>query len=255
MNKLIFVILVCLAASAHAGAGVGSLNHILVQVEQHVGAALEAFKAHLVQLIQQFKPELTSVLSVLNDFIGKLPQLQANFVQKIKETLVNLVQMVLNGNRGVEGVKEIAEQRFFEQLQGLTTHLQTLAVSVVNHLLELLSGKPEIRAIDLSSILNNLNIQGIVDTLQGQLGNIVSNLLGQLLNGKRGFTDFIMNELGLAAVWDQISTLGSGFVSQFFAIGTELLFAGQQIWAKAKVILNQLLSDLTNHVSFIIINH
>ena len=64
---------------------------------------------------------------------------------------------------------------------------------------------------------------------------------------ERGFNDFILNTLGLQSVWEEIVELGNGFVGQVIALGTQLIFAGQQALANAKPILAQLVSDLTNH--------
>ena len=57
----------------------------------------------------------------------------------------------------------------------------------------------------------------------------------------------IVSSLGLDQVWSTITALGSSVYLQFVQIGTQLLFAGQQIWAQATVVLNQLKDDLINH--------
>jgi hypothetical protein len=59
--------------------------------------------------------------------------------------------------------------------------------------------------------------------------------------------DFILNAFNLSGVWDTIAALGSSVVAQFTAIASQLLFAGQQVWANAQPVFNQLVSDLTNH--------
>ena len=57
----------------------------------------------------------------------------------------------------------------------------------------------------------------------------------------------IVSSLGLGSVWSTITSLGSAVYLQFIQIGTQLLFAGQQVWAQAQVVLNQLKNDLLNH--------
>jgi hypothetical protein len=57
----------------------------------------------------------------------------------------------------------------------------------------------------------------------------------------------IVSSLGLDQVWSTITSLGSSTYLQFIQIGTQMLFAGQQIWAQVTPILNQLKNDLLNH--------
>jgi hypothetical protein len=73
--------------------------------------------------------------------------------------------------------------------------------------------------------------------------------LNQILSGsgKRDLVSTIVSSLGLDQVWSTITSLGSSVYLQFVQIGTQLLFAGQQIWAQAQVVLNQLKDDLINH--------
>ena len=57
----------------------------------------------------------------------------------------------------------------------------------------------------------------------------------------------IVSSLGLDQVWSTITSLGSSIYLQFINIGTQLLFAGSQIWAQVTPILNQLKDVLINH--------
>lgn len=65
--------------------------------------------------------------------------------------------------------------------------------------------------------------------------------------GKRGVTDFLLQNLGLQSVWNEIQTLGGNYVSQLMAIGAQLIFAGTQKFELAKQILSKLVIDLKNH--------
>ena len=67
------------------------------------------------------------------------------------------------------------------------------------------------------------------------------------IENQKDLVSTIVNALGLGQVWDTIVALGSQTYLQIIQIGTQLLFAGQQILAQAKPILNQLVSDLLSH--------
>ncbi len=79
----------------------------------------------------------------------------------------------------------------------------------------------------------------------------VASTFGAHLNARelaqKDLVSTIVSSLGLDQVWSTITSLGSSVYLQFVQIGTQLLFAGQQIWAQAQVILNQLKDDLINH--------
>ena len=68
-------------------------------------------------------------------------------------------------------------------------------------------------------------------------------------NNQRDVSDFIVNTLGLGSVWSEIQGAGSNLVATLISEGMQLLFAGKEIVAQAKVVLAQLVSDLTNHTN------
>ncbi len=70
-----------------------------------------------------------------------------------------------------------------------------------------------------------------------------------LEKGRRGVADFLLQNLGLSSVWNEIQTLGGNFVAQLTTIGAQLLFAGKQTLDNAKAIFAKLVSDLTNHTA------
>ncbi len=96
----------------------------------------------------------------------------------------------------------------------------------------------------------------LVSDLTNHVGDavpLVQNAVAQLTqvlagSGKRDVVDFLLNSFGLGQVWNQVQQAGAGLVSQFQAVLTQLLFAGQQVINNAKPIFAQLVSDLTNHV-------
>ena len=79
----------------------------------------------------------------------------------------------------------------------------------------------------------------------------IASTLGAHLNARevaqKDLLSTIVTSLGLDQVWSTITSLGSSVYLQFVQIGTSLLFAGQQVWAQAQVVLNQLKNDLLNH--------
>ena len=79
----------------------------------------------------------------------------------------------------------------------------------------------------------------------------VASTLGAHLNARemaqKDLMSTIVTSLGLDTVWSTITSLGSAVYLQFINIGTQLLFAGSQVWSAVKPVLNQLVSDLTNH--------
>jgi RNA-binding protein YlmH len=104
--------------------------------------------------------------------------------------------------------------------------------------------------VQAQAILSQL----ITDLLShtGNASSIVAQAVGQLntilgSSGKRDLTSTIVSSLGLDQVWSTITSLGASTYLQFVQIGTSLLFAGQQVWAQAQVVLAQLKNDLLNH--------
>ena len=89
-----------------------------------------------------------------------------------------------------------------------------------------------------------LNHTGDAVTIVAQAIASLNQIIG---SGKRDLVSTIVTSLGLDQVWTTITSLGSAVYLQFVQIGTQLLFAGQQIWAQAQVVLNQLKNDLLNH--------
>jgi hypothetical protein len=98
----------------------------------------------------------------------------------------------------------------------------------------------------LNQLVSDLfNHAGDATTIVAQAVATLNQILAG--SGKRDLLGTIVNVLGLGNVWSTIQALGSSVVAQVTAIGTQLLFAGQQIWAQAQPVLNQLVSDLFNH--------
>lgn len=65
---------------------------------------------------------------------------------------------------------------------------------------------------------------------------------------QKNIIDQIINLLGLKEIWDIIVDAGQNFVAQFIAIGTQLIFATQQVIREVQAIINQLVIDLLSQV-------
>jgi len=98
----------------------------------------------------------------------------------------------------------------------------------------------------LSQLKDDLiNHTGDAVTIVAQTIATLNQIIGG--SGKRDLVSTIVSSLGLDQVWSTITSLGSSVYLQFVQIGTQLLFAGQQVWAQAQVVLTQLKNDLINH--------
>jgi hypothetical protein len=102
----------------------------------------------------------------------------------------------------------------------------------------------------VTPVLNQLkddliNHTGDAVTIVAQTIAALNQIIGS--SGKRDLLSTIVSSLGLDSVWSTITSLGSSVYLQFVQIGTQLLFAGSQIWAQVTPVLNQLKDDLINH--------
>jgi len=107
----------------------------------------------------------------------------------------------------------------------VTPVLNTLKYDLINHI----GDAGTIVAQSIAAITGILSAQGKREVIQ------------------RDLLSTIVSSLGLGSVWSTITGLGSSVYLQFVTIGTQLLFAGSQIWAQVTPILNQLKNDLLNH--------
>jgi hypothetical protein len=238
--KIVLLLLVCLAASTQASQA-GPLHQIVDQIEQHIETALQTFKAQILALIQAHQPQINDLLATVQSLVSALPGIKEQLIQKVKDTLVQLVQNFFQKNNS----RQVAEAKIFGQLQDLAAQLQHLAGSILNHFVNAATdaaNKPKSLAPAIQSIIDQLK-----DKLTQTIAQLTNFLLSHLQSQKRDLSDFILNSLGLGAVWDEIKELGNGLIGQLMTIGTQLLFQGQQVWNNAKPILAQLVSDLTAH--------
>jgi cellobiose-specific phosphotransferase system component IIA len=202
-----------------------------------INTTISNILAQILQLLPiQARLDLSTILSTLN-----LNGLAGNFSQTVQGILANLLGSILGGSpRTVQALKMEAEGKILDQLSQLGSTLTDLLGNVIATLIGSVNiGK---RALDISGI-----VQAAFEAIKPILMNLLNQAVGTILNGKRDLLGTIVNVLGLGNVWTVIQSLGSSVVAQITAIGTQLLFAGQQIWAQAQPVLNQLVSDLINH--------
>ena len=69
--------------------------------------------------------------------------------------------------------------------------------------------------------------------------------------GKRDITDYMMNQIGLQKVIDALKSSSANVTAQFQLVllqqVSQLLFASQEVAAKSKIVLENLILDLHNH--------
>ena len=211
----------------------GQLQNLLLNIIGTLGGAIGG-KRDLTGLINLVTPLVDQFVSTLS------PQLQS---------IVNSVlSSLFSGKRN--SILDFILNAF--NLGSVWSTIQDLGSSVVSQFLavgsQLLFAGQQVWN-QAQPIFNQL-----VSDLTNHVGDAVTIVaqaiagLNQVLgSGKRDLIGSIVTSLGLDGVWSTIQALGSSVYLQFVQIGTQLLFAGQGIWAQAQVVLNQLKDDLLNH--------
>ena len=217
--------------------GLGSSVYLqFIQIGTQLLFAGQQIWAQVTPILNQLKDDLLShtgdavtivaqAIASLNQVIGKRDLSQKDLLSTIVSSL------------GLDSV--------WSTIQGLgsSVYLQFVQIGT-----QLLFAGQQIWA-QVTPILNQLK-----DDLLSHTGDAVTIVaqaiasLNQVIgSGKRDLLDTIVTSLGLDGVWSTIQGLGASVYLQFVQIGTQLLFAGQQIWAQVTPILNQLKDDLLNH--------
>jgi exonuclease VII small subunit len=195
----------------------------------------------------------------------KLAQAQLIFAQLVADLTShtgNAAVIVQNAiNMVAELLKKPSEKRDVADfilntlgLQGVWDDIQALGGNFVAQLLN--EGMQLVFAGQDKLAQAQLIFAQLVADLTSHTGNaavIVQNainMVAELLKKpteKRDISDFLINSLGLGAVWDQINALGGGLVSQIMSEGMQLVFAGREKLEAAKQIFANLVDELTNH--------
>ena len=199
---------------------------------------------------QQIWAQVTPILNQLKD---DLINHTGDAVSIVAQAIASLNQIVGSGKRDLIQKDLLSTIVSSLGLDGVWSTIQGLGSSVYLQFVQigtqLLFAGQQIWS-QVTPILNQLK-----DDLINHTGDAVSIVaqsiasLNQILgnSGKRDLLSTIVSSLGLDAVWSTIQGLGASVYLQFIQIGTQLLFAGQQVWSQVTPILNQLKDDLLNH--------
>jgi RNA-binding protein YlmH len=218
--------------------GLGSSVYLqFVQIGTQLLFAGQQIWAQVTPILNQLKDDLINhsgdALTIVAQAIASLNQVIGKRDLSQKDLLSTIVSSL-----GLDGV--------WSTIQGLgsSVYLQFVQIGT-----QLLFAGQQIWA-QVTPILNQLkddliNHTGDALTIVAQAIASLNQVIGG--SGKRDLLSTIVSSLGLDAVWSTIQGLGSSFYLQFVQIGTQLLFAGQQIWAQVTPVLNQLKDDLLNH--------
>jgi len=193
------------------------------------------------------------VRPVLNQLKDDLINHTGDAVTIVAQSIASLNQILGSGKRDANQkdlISTIVSSLGLTQVWSTITSLgSAVYLQFINIGTQLLFAGSQVWAA-VRPVLNQLK-----DDLLNHTGDAVTIVaqsiasLNQILSGsgKRDLVSTIVSSLGLDQVWSTITSLGSSVYLQFVQIGTSLLFAGQQVWAQAQVVLNQLKNDLLNH--------
>jgi hypothetical protein len=198
------------------------------------------------QVWAQVKPVLAQLVSDLTNHAG-------DAVTIVAQTIASLNQ-IIGGSGKRDLVSTIVSSLGLDQVWSTITSLgSAVYLQFINIGTQLLFAGQQVWA-QVTPVLSQLkddliNHTGDAVTIVAQTIATLNQIIGA---GKRDanqkdLISTIVSSLGLGSVWSTITALGSSVSSQFIQIGTQLLFAGQQVWAQVKPVLAQLVADLTNH--------
>nr|ACV04427.1 MRP motif repeat 4 protein precursor [Brachionus manjavacas] len=203
-------------------------------------------------LIAQAKPILSQLVSDLLSHAGDA----APLVQQAIAQLTGLIQ----GSRSVVMIQRdlistvvgaLGLDQVWATIQSLGSQTYLQIVQIGTQLLfagqTLIAQAKPILSQLVSDLLSHAGdaaplVQQAIAQLTGLIQGSRSVVMVQ-----RDLISTVVGALGLDQVWATIQSLGSQTYLQIVQIGTQLLFAGQQLIAQAKPILSQLVSDLLSH--------
>jgi calcineurin-like phosphoesterase len=192
------------------------------------------------QVWNQAQPIFNQLVSDLTNHVG-------DAVTIVAQAIAGLNQVIGSGKRDLIGsiVTSLGLDGVWATIQALGSSVYLQFVQIGTQLLFAGQGIWAQAQVVLNQLKDDLlNHTGDAITIVAQAIAGLNQILG---SGKRDLISSIVTSLGLDGVWATIQALGSGVYLQFVQIGTQLLFAGQAIWAQAQVVLNQLKDDLLNH--------
>jgi hypothetical protein len=222
-----------------------------------LAAQLGALTGNIIASI----PNLGSILGK-RDILGNLQAQIQSIIDTIKPEITNIINtvlaQVLSGKRDAKAnaILDFILNAF--NLSGVWDTISALGSQVVAQFTAIASQL----LFAGTQVWNNAKpiFSQLVSDLTNHAGDAVTIVaqaiasLNQVIGGagkraiaQRDLISTIVSSLGLDQVWSTITSLGSSIYLQFINIGTQLLFAGQQIWAQVTPVLSQLKDDLINH--------
>jgi len=264
MNKLILVLLVCLASTqalqieSNQAKGITDfivntfgLQSVWGEIETLGQNLLGQFQSILTQLLfagqekwQQAQQIFNTLVYDLTNHIGNASTIVTDAIQQLAQILSNggkrdLVDFFLN-TLGLGSIWGEIQNVGANLLAQFTAEIAQLVLSGQQVLAQ---AKPILQQLATDLINHTSNASTILQGAVQQLAQILSN------GGKRDLADFFLNTLGLGNIWGEIQNVGANLLAQFTAEITQLIFSGQQVLAQAQPILQQLASDLLNHTN------
>jgi stress-induced morphogen len=214
-----------------------------------------------IQLLMAGQDKLNQAKQVFNELVDEL----TNHGIQTAQTAAQMVAQAINKVNGILTGKSTraVQQRDFQDfiinqlgLGAVWDQIQALGGQPVSQIIQeglqlVLAGKD---VLAQAQVVFNQLVQDLINhtaqasVLVGAAIQQVADLLNkQPKSAQRGIQDFIINELGLGAVWSIIQNLGSGFVSQIMSEGLQLLVSGKDKLKQAQAVFAELVDELTNH--------
>jgi hypothetical protein len=236
------------------------LNQIFSMI-QNVGSGLYSqFVALATQLLFAGQQMWQQALPVFNNLVAELTAHTGNAVQLVSQAVLQLTSVLANGPQRsavVERIDLIAMLSEVFNLGGVISTIQSVGTGLYSQLVSLMTQlvfAGQQMWAQATPVFNNL-----VAELTAHTGNAVQlvsqavlQLTSVLANGPQRFArasiiDSLISGLGLNQVWSLVQSVGTGLYSQLLSLMTQLVFAGQNMWAQAQPVFNNLVAELTAH--------
>jgi len=262
MNKLILVLLVCLASSqalqieSVEAKGISDfivntfgLQSVWSEIQSVGQNLLAQFQAILTQLLFAGQEKWQQAQQIFNQLVSDLTNHTSNASTIVAQAVQQLSQILSNG-----GKRDLVDfflntlglGNIWAEIQNVGANLLAQFTAEITQLIFsgqaiLAQAKPILQQLATDLVNHTSNASTILQQAVQQLAQVLSN------GGKRDLVDFFLNTLGLGSIWGEIQNVGANLLAQFTAEITQLIFSGQAILAQAKPILQQLAADLISH--------
>jgi acetoin utilization deacetylase AcuC-like enzyme len=237
--------------------GLGNIWSAVQSVGNSLYTQLVSLMTQLVFAGQQM---WTQAMPVFNNLVAELTAHTGNAVQLVSQAVLQLTSVLANGPQRsavVERIDLIAMLSEAFNLGGVISTIQSVGTGLYSQLVSLMTQlvfAGQQMWAQATPVFNNL-----VAELTAHTGNAVQlvsqavlQLTSVLANGPQRFArasiiDSLISGLGLNQVWSLVQSVGTGLYSQLLSLMTQLVFAGQNMWAQAQPVFNNLVAELTAH--------